>query len=198
MAHWLQRILLAVSLALTVVPLQAEEMAENSMEQLDNELFELGFTTGLINIQDFGSEFITGINASFLASEDVFMQINYIFTEADLSSYEKSQGELFSNNDRNFKHFDFLVGYNLYQGELFFSGSQAHLSSLYFVAGIGDTEFGGEESFTYTIGMGYQIGLSRNYNLKLDYRDYIYDSSLLLQDEQTHNGQLSVSINYVF
>ncbi|TQV82802.1 outer membrane beta-barrel domain-containing protein [Aliikangiella coralliicola] len=203
MAHWFQRVLLGASLAtftlVTATEAQAEQVTTiDSIEQLDNELFELGVTTGIINIQDFGSEFVTGINAGFIASEDIFMQLNYVFADAGLSSFEKSQGALFSGDDRKFQHFDFLVGYNLYQGEQFFSGTDAQLSSLYLVAGIGDTDFGGEESFTYTVGIGYQIGLSRTYNLKFDYRDYIYDSSLLLEDESTHNAQFSVSLNVLF
>ncbi len=203
MAHWIQRILLTVSLIgflnFIALPTSAENASlESSMSSLDNEQFELGITAGVINIQDFGSEIIAGINANFIASEDVFMQMTFLQADAELSSYEKSQGQLFANDDRTFKQLGFLVGYNLFQGEQFFSQPDAQLSSLYLVAGIGDTDFGGEESFTYILGVGYQVGLSRRVNLKFDYRNYIYDSSLLREDEATQNGQLSASLNWLF
>ncbi|WP_196137845.1 outer membrane beta-barrel domain-containing protein [Aliikangiella sp. G2MR2-5] len=174
-----------------------DNTASHSGLELDNELFEIGFTAGTINIQDFTSEWSTGINATFLATENAFLQFNYLKADVGLSSYEKSQGQLIAGDDREFKHYDFLVGYDLYQGEQFFTGNKAQLSALYALFGVGDTNFGGEKSFTYTMGIGYRVALTRKFNLKLDFKNYRYESNLLLP-EQTNNSQgLSLSINYL-
>ncbi|MCW8876378.1 MAG: outer membrane beta-barrel domain-containing protein [Kangiellaceae bacterium] len=206
MEHWFQRIfLIAKSLILVSFLGQAHwALAEKEKEtagdtsKINTEYFDIGVFTGVINIEDFTSELVTGISATFNANENYFVQFNYLQADASLSSFEESQGQLFSGSDRTFSHFDFLVGYNLFQGEHFFSDTTAKLSSLYLVTGVGDTEFGGEGSFTYTIGMGYQVNLQREIILKLDFRDYIYKTNLIGEDKSTHNTQLSVGLTYSF
>ena len=204
MEYWFQRIFLktkgtalAVFLGQAVLA-AASATAQSSAEDIDTEYFDVGVFAGVINIEDFSSDLVYGINATFNTDENFFMQLNYLEADASLSSFEESQGKIFSGGDRTFRHFDFLVGYNLFQGELFLSEANARLSSLYLVAGIGDTDFGGEGSFTYTIGIGYQIALTRDIILRFDYRDYIYNTNLIGDDKYTHNTQLSGGLSYLF
>lgn len=166
---------------------------------LSSEVLELGLFAGVLNIGDFGSEWVMGVSGTFQASEDFFLQFNYLETDAELSSFEESQGSYFSGDDRRFVHYDLLVGYNLFQGEMYPEQGIANLSALYVVGGVGDTRFGDEESFTYTVGVGYRVAFSRRYILHVDYRNYIYDSSLIREEEQTsQNAQFSVGLNYLF
>lgn len=177
---------------------ESDNSLAGSADQIDTEYFDVGVFMGVLNIEDFSSELVTGINATFNANENYFIQFNYLQADASLSSFEESQGQLFSGSDRTFNHFDFLVGYNLFQGEHFFSDTNAKLSSLYLVTGVGDTEFGGEGSFTYTLGMGYQLALKREIILKVDYRDYIYKTNLIGENKSTHNTQFTVGLTYSF
>ncbi|TQV76934.1 outer membrane beta-barrel domain-containing protein [Aliikangiella marina] len=199
MEYWFQRILL-VTKQLTLLCLSGLFYTAQAQEsdKIDSEYFDVGLFTGILNIEDFNSEFITGINATFNANENYFVQFNYLQTDASLSSFEESQGALFSGSDRTFTHFDFLVGYNLFQGEHFLSGNEAKLSSLYLVSGVGDTEFGGEDSFTYTLGVGYQIAVQRDLLLKFDFRDYIYKTNIIGENKSAHNTQLSIALSYSF
>ena len=169
-----------------------------SAEEVNNDFFEVGVFSGFLNIQDFNSELATGVQASFNASEDFFLQFNYLQADASQSSFEKSQGQLFSGSDRQFSHYDFLLGYNLFQAEFFGSSQKAAISAMYLVAGAGETEFGGEANFTFTIGAGYQFALNKKYVLRFDYRDHIYKSSLLEEDSNTHNTQITAGIGYLF
>lgn len=204
MEHRVQRIFLAALLgacltgaSLAGAQVQAQEQPQNI--RIDQDVFELGLFTGIINIGDFGSEWAVGISAVFQASEDFFLQYNYMQADTDLSAFEQSQGAYFSGDDRTFSHYDLLVGYKIFQGEMYPGEGKENLSSLYLVGGVGDTQFGDEESFTYTLGIGYQIALSRRYVLHADYRNYIYESSLIRSEETTTtNGQFSVGINYLF
>ena len=178
---------------------QAQEETQVGTSDLNHEVFELGLFAGVLNIGDFTSEWAVGLTASFQASEDFFIQYNYLQTEVDLSSFELSQGSYFSGSDRQFVHFDLLVGYKLFQGEMFSAEGVANLSSFYLLGGVGDTRFGGEESFTYTYGVGYQIALARQYILHVDYRNYLYQSSLVRgQETTTSNTQFSIGLNYLF
>ncbi|MEM9102318.1 MAG: outer membrane beta-barrel domain-containing protein [Pseudomonadota bacterium] len=204
MEYWFQRLLLIVCCALQSPSLWADEQLSNSQDNkvstldIDSEYFDAGIYVGTINIDDFTSEILIGTNATFKATEDFFLQFNYLRADTTLSSFERSQGRLFEGSDRVFNHFDLLLGANLLQGEFFFLGNSAKLASLYIVAGVGDTDFGDESSFTYTIGSGFQIALTRSLLLRIDYRDHIYKSNLISEDEITHNIQLSAGLSILF
>lgn len=190
---------LAASLACAPAVLAQETNSSMDISDINNEVFELGIFFGIINVEDFSSEYVPGISATFRASEDFFIQYNYLEAEISLSSYENSQGQLFGGDDRTFSHYDLLIGYNLFQGEFFRSPNNAKLSTLYTVAGVGDTEFGGESSFTYTLGIGYEVALSRHIGIHVDFRDYIYQSSLITDDKRMVNTtQISVGAKYLF
>lgn len=207
MESWFQRIFLAVKATAIItlscqlnIAMAAEKDNDlaGSADKIDTEYFDVGVFTGVMNIEDFNSELVYGFNATFNANENYFIQFNYLQADASLSSFEKSQGQLFSGSDRTFSHFDFLIGYNLFQGEHFFSGTNAKLSSLYLLTGVGDTEFGGEGSFTYTLGMGYQLALRRDILLRVDFKDYIYKTNIIGENKSTHNTQLSAGLSYSF
>ena len=187
--------------ALCLVPAALAD-EEGEALNINNEVFELGVFAGIINIEDFTSELAPGISATFRASEDFFIQYNYLQTNVSLSSAEKnlSVGETYvPNGSRKFSHYDLLLGYNLFQGEFFPSPAKTSLSALYVVAGVGDTEFGGESSMTYTVGVGYQVAIFRRVGLHFDFRDYIYSSSLVsAKDRRVNTTELSVGLKFLF
>ncbi len=186
-------------LACSSLSFPAHSQNDTQISDVNSEVFELGLFAGVLNIGDFTSEFVIGLSAGFQASEDFFVQYNYLQTDADLSSFERSQGSFFSGSDRQFVHYDLLVGYNLFQGEMFPTEGAANLSSFYLVAGVGDTQFGDEESFTYTYGVGYQMLVGKHYVVRADYRNYLYESSLIRGEEKTtDNAQFSIGLNYLF
>ncbi len=205
MANWLQHLFLkslligapslAVSLAIAPMAANASELNVNS------ELFDVGLVAGVINIEDFPADYVIGVNATFKASEDFFIQYSYVQADVSKSSFENSpSSNTFGFDDRSFTHYDLLLGYNIFQGEFFTGADSAHLSALYTVGGIGYTDFGGEENFTYTSGVGYQIEFRRKYVLRVDYRDYIYQTSVTVGDEEkkVNNNQFSVGLGYLF
>lgn len=171
----------------------------SGLSSINSEVFELGVAAGVINIADFSSEITTGLSATFRASEDFFLQGNFFQTTASPSSYELSQGKLFDGDERTFRHYDLLVGYNLYQGEFFKKDDRARLSALYLVAGVGDTQFGGEDNFTYTLGIGYQAAITRRFIWRVDYRSYIYTSNLVSDEDRTVSStQFSSGLSFLF
>lgn len=171
--------------------------ADNARLDLDSEVFELGASSGVLAIQDFNSEWSFGFDATFHASEDFFLQLNYLEAEASLSSFENSQGRYFSGSDRVFSHYNLLLGYNLFQGEFYPSEGNSTLSTFYGVAGVGNISFGGEESFSSVIGLGYKLGLSRRFNLRVDFRDYIYESNLIVDNATAHNTHFTLGFGFL-
>jgi outer membrane beta-barrel protein len=174
---------------------------KTDISDINNEVFELGVFAGIINIEDFGSELAPGVSLTFRASEDFFIQSNYLQADVSLSAYEASpnQDPYFSGDKRTFTHYDLLIGYNLFQGEFFPSPASAKLSALYVVAGVGETEFGGESSFTYTLGFGYEVAIARHLGVHIDFRDYLYQSILISAEKRMVSAaQVSIGAKYLF
>ncbi len=185
-----------VSLSVAALLMGAESTCAGELK-VNSELFDVGLTAGIINLEDFPAEYLIGASVTFKASESFFLQYNYV--QADISRSTHEQGGLEYGVDRSFSHYDLLIGYNLFQGEFFAGEGDAHLSSLYVVGGIGDTDFGGEENFTYTFGVGYQIEFFRKYVLRVDYRDYLYESAIISgADKTVQSSQFSVGMGYLF
>jgi outer membrane beta-barrel protein len=198
-----QRFVTSLALVVGVVTAPAtfgqDEASSSSLKSINNEFFSLGVAFGMLNVEDFTSELTPSLSATFRASEDFFLQANYLRKDISKSAYETTQASLFSGDDRRFTHYDFLFGYNFFQGEFYLSSNESALANLYFVSGIGDTEFGGESSFTYTLGVGYEVSLSRHFALSIDFRDYIYQSTLVSDEKRRVNAtHIGLGAKYQF
>jgi outer membrane beta-barrel protein len=178
-----------------VVPREVTE------DDIDDEFFEIGVFAGNLTIDNFGSELVYGVNASFHATEDFFLQMNYGMSKAGLTSFEDLSGQnvrLLSDSERDYTYYDLLVGYNIFPGEVFMTSKLTFNSSFYLVAGIGNTEFGGEDNFTTTLGTGYRIVLRDWLTWHIDYRDHIFKSDILQEDQTTHNIEFSTGLTLFF
>lgn len=206
--RWKQSILPLVILSMIsgffwgVGPVSAKEkpVLEDGFN-LNNEVFDLGVAFGTLAIEDFPTEWLMGISASFNASEDFFIQYNYFKTDIAESSFEKdSNNTLGLGEDRSITHYDILLGYHLFQSEFALLDGEMQLSTLYLVAGVGDTKLGEEENFSYTLGLGYEIEVLPNILLNFDYRQHIFDSALIatntLRSKQL--SQFSIACSYLF
>lgn len=168
---------------------------------IDDEVFEVGFFTGLISIEDFGSHPLYGVKASFHATEDFFLQLNYGQSKAGKTSYETVSGSginILSEKDRELSYYDLLVGYNIFPGETFVSSKLTFNSAFYLVAGAGNTDFAGDNHFTLVVGSGYRIILNDWLTWNLDYRDHMFETELLGHKKQSHNLEFATGLTVFF
>lgn len=186
--------------AVQVIPPEVKPR-EVTEAAIDSESFEFGVFAGSLTIDNFGSELLYGVNASFHASEDFFLQMNYGMSRAGRTSFETLSGDnvnLLSNSDRDYTYYDFLVGYNIFPGEVFMTSKLTFNSAFYLVAGVGNTSFGGEDNFTTTVGTGYRIVLRDWLTWHIDYRDHIFRSDIIESDQTTHNIEFSTGLTLFF
>ena len=168
---------------------------------IDDESFEIGLYAGVLNIDNFGSEPVYGINASYYATEDFFLQLNYGISKAGNTSFEDLSGEnvrLLRDSDRDYTYYDALIGYNIFPGEVFMTSKITFNSAFYLVGGVGNTKFGGEDNFTTTLGTGYRIVLRDWLTWHIDFRDHIFKSDIIKKNETTHNMELSTGLTWFF
>jgi outer membrane beta-barrel protein len=168
---------------------------------IDDEIFGVGVYAGMLSIDNFGSEPLYGISALFHATEDFFLQFNYARSRAGTTSFEDLSGEnvnLLTSSERDYTTYDLLLGYNIFPGEVFMTSKLTFNSDFYLVGGVGNTEFGGEDNFTTTLGTGYRIVLRDWLTWQIDFRDHIFKTDLINSEQTTHNIELSTGVTFFY
>lgn len=172
------------------------ELREVYEAQIDSEFFEVGVYAGIISMEDFGTDVVTGIKASFHATEDFFLQGNYGQAEAGMSSIEGNDAAFF--NDRKYEYYNLLIGYNLFPGESFINQNLTLNSAFYVVAGAGNTKLNQDDQFTITLGSGYRIILKDWLTFNLDMRDMSFKTQILGPSKRTHNLEFTAGLTAFF
>ena len=162
--------------------------------RIDTEDFELGVFGGVMSIEDFGSNSVTGFRFSYHVTEGFFGEVAYAMTDAGRTSYEVLSGgaQLLTDEQREYSYYSVSIGYNALPGELFIGRNRAMGAALYFVAGVGNTDFAGEDQFTVSFGAGARVLVTDWLAVHFDVRDQMFDSDLLGTSKSTHNIGLHV------
>jgi outer membrane beta-barrel protein len=168
--------------------------------QIDSEFFEVGAFAGILSIEDFGSSTVTGLKASFHATEDFFLQANVGNAKAGKSTAELVFGdsEISIIKDRSYNYYNLLVGYNLFPGETFVTQNLTFNSAFYLVAGAGNTDFADDNHFTLTVGSGYRIILKDWLTVNVDFRDHSFESDIGPKTKRTHNLEFTAGLTAFF
>lgn len=186
------------SFCLPVIAALSSPLCFASSLKIDTEFFELGANVGVISVQHFSSENTLGLNTSFRATENFFLQANILKAETAISSAEEYFGGGSYSDKRDYRHFNVLLGYRLFQGEIF-RGKYSGLSSLYAKGGVGQTQYLNEFNFTYVFGFGYQLALGRHYSLTFDFTQHQYDTVVIDPNKATvRNSHLALGLNWLF
>lgn len=167
---------------------------------IDDEDFEIGAFGGVMSIEDFGSNSVTGLRFSYHVTTNFFGEVAYGTTEAGQTSYEVLSGsaQLLTDEQRKLSYYSLSIGYNALPGELFVGRQRALGAALYFIAGVGSTNFAGEDQFTVTLGAGARVLLTDWLAVQMDVRDSLFDSDLLGSPKSTHNIGLHIGLSGFF
>ncbi len=187
---------------LELEPLMVREVERREVEidDLDSEDFEVGVFGGMMNVEDFGSDTVTGIRAAYHVSEDFFVEGVYGQTTLGQTSFELLSGgaPLLTDEERDMTFYNVSVGWNIFPGESFVGGRWAFKGGLYLIAGAGSTEFGGDDRFTINAGVGYRLIATDWLALRIDVRDHYFESDLLGVMENKHNIEFSGGLTFFF
>ena len=187
---------------LELEPLMVREVErrEVDIDDLDSEVFEVGVFGGMMNVEDFGSDSVSGIRAAYHVSEDFFVEGVYGQTTLGQTSFELLSGgaPLLTDEERDMTYYNVSVGWNIFPGESFVGGRWAFKGGLYLIAGAGSTEFGGDDRFTINAGVGYRLIATDWLALRIDVRDHYFESDLLGVMENKHNIEFSGGLTFFF
>lgn len=170
------------------------------VDALDSEDFEVGVFAGIMNVEDFGSDTVVGIRAAYHVTEDFFVEGVYGETTMGQTSFELLSGgaPLLTDDERDMTYYNVSIGWNVFPGEAFIGGRWAFKGGLYFIAGAGSTEFGGDDRFTINAGVGYRLIATDWLALHLDVRDHYFETDLLGSMEGKHNIEFSGGLTFFF
>lgn len=170
------------------------------VDALDRENIEFGVFAGIMNVEDFGSNTVKGLRLAYHISEDFFVEGMYGKTTLGRTSFERLGGgaQLLTDAQRDMTYYNISVGYNVFPGESFVSSGWAFKGGLYVVAGVGSTQFAGDDQFTINAGLGYRLIATDWLAFHLDVRDHIFDSDLLGEAQTRHNLEFSGGLTLFF
>ena len=222
MENWFRSIfltLLVFGLTLSPGVMAADETdaAENSDEQsslvqpqiertefdesaIDVDDFEITIFTGMLSIEDFGVNSVTGFKLSYHVNESVFVQVEAGESDAGETSFEVLNGgaPLLAEEERALEYYQFNVGYNVFPGEAFVSEETTLNNAFYLIAGIGDTEFAGDDRYTYSYGFGYRLIFWDSVAFNADLRNYVFDMDVFGEEEETNNIAYTFALSLFF
>ncbi len=164
--------------------------------RIDSENFELGIYTGLLSVEDFGSNAVSGVRLAYHASEDIFVEVAYGKSTTQQTSYERVT--LLTDEERQLSYYNLALGFNLLPGEAFVGNGHAFHTDLYLIGGIGSTKFAGDNRRTLNFGFGYRAIMNDWLALHLDMRDHIFDIDLLGTQKTNHNLELHTGLTLFF
>ena len=176
------------------------ERREIKEARIDSENWEIGPFVGLMAIEDFGTGAVFGARVDYHISENLFAEFSVGLTEAGETSFELLSGGtlILTDDERDLTYFNVGVGYNIFQGEVFVGGNRAYNTNLYVLAGVGNTEFAGDDFFTLSWGVGTRIFFTDWLSLNGDVRAYSFEHEILGPSQRILNWEPSVGVTIFF
>jgi outer membrane beta-barrel protein len=165
---------------------------------IDTENFELTGFIGWMSVEDFESDPVYGLRFAYHINPHLFVEATYAASDAGTSTAERLGNEsLRKDNDDDYTYYDASLGYNLLS-ETFVSTKRTWNSSFYVIGGVGSTDLAGEDEFTVNLGFGFKVLPKDNLSIRLDARDYMFESDASGRDKTTHNIQMTLNLGWYF
>lgn len=173
------------------------ERRELKEADIDTEDFEVGAFAGAYSTEDFGTNFVYGARAAYHVTELIFVEAAYGRTNTSETSFERLSS-IKIVDDNTLQYYNFSFGFNLFPGESFISDKWAFTSDFFLIAGVGSTDFGDDDNFTWNFGAGYKVLMNDWLALRVDARNHVFDLELLGEKDTTHNLEFTAGLSIFF
>lgn len=168
--------------------------------EIDANDFEIMLLVGFMSIEDFGVNSLLAVKLNYYVNEDIFIQVALGQTEGSETSFETLSGgaPLLTDAERELTYYSINIGYNLLPGEAFISDKTAYNTAFYLSAGVGNTEFAGDDRYTLNYGVGYRVLFTDFININTDFRNNMFDMDTFGTNKGTNNLEFTVGFGFVF
>ncbi len=165
---------------------------------IDSENFSAGFFTGVLGVEDFGSNNVSGLRAAYHISEDWFIEGAYGETTVGKTTAEALFGIDIVGADLSLTYSNVSLGVNLFPGETYLGRNYAFNSNVFLILGAGNTAFADDEFFTYNFGGGYRLFITDWLSFRLDFRNHIFTHSVLGEEKSIQNLETHFGLSLYF
>jgi len=166
--------------------------------EIDTENFEVGFYSGVMSVEDFGSNNVFGYRLAYHISEDWFFEGVYGVTEIGETTAESLFGINIIGADRDLDYYNLSLGVNLFPGEIFLGSNYAFNSNFFLILGAGNTSFADDEFFTYNFGGGFRMFVTDWLAFRVDFRNHIFTHNVLGEDKSVQNLETHLGLSLYF
>lgn len=166
--------------------------------KIDTENWSLEGYAGILNVEDFGSEPVYGARAAYHVTEDFFLEGYYAQSTVEDSNFRRLGAPLFEDESEDITLWGLTVGYNVLPGEVFVGSKLARSSTFHFLFGAGNTDFVDEDNVTYVLGFGLRVLPVDWFSMRIEARDYIFESDILGDNEWKNNFEVSLGLGIFF
>lgn len=178
--------------------LEPERRQAAEVAAIDTERFELGFYTGLLSVEDFGTDPVYGIELTYHLLDDWILQANYGQANIDRAAFESSRRQFLAGKDRDFEYFSLSGGYRLVHGRSFLGARNKYDSDIYLLFGPDRVSFAGNDEWDWTFGLSYRTVFTDWLTANVDIREHSFDREFIGDSKQTFNTEFRIGVNALF
>ncbi|MCW9032023.1 MAG: outer membrane beta-barrel domain-containing protein [Gammaproteobacteria bacterium] len=187
--------------------IQTEQLIQPEIERrtvelsnIDTEDFEVTGFVGVLSIEDFGANAVMGVRLAYHLNEDIFIEGSLAKSKAGQTSYERLSGgtPLLTAAQREVLYYNVSIGYNLLPGESFLTRNTSFNSTVYLIAGVGNTTFAGSDKLTINMGGGFRLLATDWLALHIDVRNHIFNIDILAEDKTANNLEVTFGLSAFF
>jgi len=167
--------------------------------RIDTENFELGFSGGVMSIEDFGSSNSFAAKTAYHINENWFIEATVGQADTNPTSWEiLTGGRIVDPEETELTYYNVSLGFNIFPGEIFLSTKYVFNTSYYLMAGLGNTTLGGDEFFTYNFGSGFKIFPTDWVALRIGFQNHIFTHDVLGLDRSVQNLEAHIGASFYF
>lgn len=165
---------------------------------IKNTSMSIGIYTGLINYENFNSNYLVGLTFSYPFDEHVFIDAEFGVSGINDTEYRNIGLPLLSEEETDVLFYTVLVGYNILPGEVYWSREKTLISSFYLIGGVGSISFDNNNYVSVQFGAGFKMGLDKNKSIRFEARDRLFDTDILGTDKLSNNIEFHLGIDWNF
>jgi outer membrane beta-barrel protein len=166
---------------------------------IDTEKFELGAYVGMLSVEDFNTNPVTGFSLTYHINSTFIAQANYGLSTVEKAAFEEvAGGNFLADDDYDFEYVNLLAGYKLLDGRSFLGKRHKFNSAIYLMAGVADVSFAANDKTGMVIGASYRAVITDWMTINMDVRDTIVDREFIGDTKKTNNTELAIGVNALF
>lgn len=166
---------------------------------IDTEHFELGPYIGLLSVEDFNSNIVTGISFTYHINSKFISQINYGSSTVKKAAFEEvAAGNFLAKKDYDYQYINLLAGYDLLDGRSFLGKNYKFNSAIYLLAGVANVSFAGDKNTGFVLGASYRAVITDWITVNLDLHDTRFTRDFLNDKKATDNTEMLIGVNVLF